>query len=173
MFAVFKDTLKYGCKEEQLSIVQTSRSKSRGQLTRKLSTQRIKHPQQRLRGLSRGRRLGKHVHHAVCGFGGERWIGGAPVDGYDPTTRTLVQYQGCHCHCHGCRRCFSNNRGKIVSHNQTLENRFLATVERTRALRDAGCRVMDKWGLWRSKSARSYTKTRYEDLPLLNLLRLR
>ena len=29
-----------------------------------------------------------HIHHAACGHGGERWVERAPVDGYDPKTRT-------------------------------------------------------------------------------------
>jgi len=30
-----------------------------------------------------------HIHHALCGHGGERWIAGAPVDGYEPPTKTM------------------------------------------------------------------------------------
>jgi len=30
--------------------------------------------------------LGTHIHHAMCGHGGERYILGAPVDGYAPDT---------------------------------------------------------------------------------------
>ena len=29
-----------------------------------------------------GKQLGIHIHHVMCGHGGERWILGAPVDGY-------------------------------------------------------------------------------------------
>ena len=28
-----------------------------------------------------------HIHHAMCGHGGERWVERAPVDGYNPETR--------------------------------------------------------------------------------------
>jgi len=76
--------------------------------------------------------LTKHINHALCGHGGERLIVGAPVDGYDPTTKTALQYQGCHWH--GCRRCFPNDRDEVVNHIQTQENCFCATVERKRAL---------------------------------------
>ena len=31
-----------------------------------------------------GKRLGIHIHHAMCGHGEERWILGAPVDGFAP-----------------------------------------------------------------------------------------
>ena len=78
-----------------------------------------------------------HIHHAACGHGGERWVERAPVDGYNHETRTAFQYHGCHWH--GCRKCYPNDRNKIVGHNnQTREDRFKATVERTEALRAAG-----------------------------------
>ena len=50
----------------------------------------------------------KHIHHAMCGHGGERWIEGAPVDGYHHKTKTIFQYHGCPWH--GCRGCFPGMR---------------------------------------------------------------
>lgn len=74
-----------------------------------------------IRWLTReSRRLGKHVHHVACGHGGKRRIVRAPVDGYEPTTRTVFQYHGCHWHQYP--RCFTYNHDKIVSHNQTSED---------------------------------------------------
>jgi len=87
--------------------------------------------------------LGQHIHHALCGHGGERWIEGAPVDGYDPKTKTVFQYHGCHWHV--CRRCFLNTREEIINHGETRKNLFLATAARTQALREAGYRVIEKW----------------------------
>ena len=85
-----------------------------------------------------------HIHHAACGHGGERWVERAPVDGYNHETRTVFQYHGCHWH--GCRKCYPNDRNKIVAHNnQTREDRFKATVERTEALRAAGYQVIEGW----------------------------
>jgi len=43
---------------------------------------------------------GLHIHNAYCGHGGERAIAGALVDGYEPITKTVFQYHGCHWH--GC-----------------------------------------------------------------------
>ena len=54
-----------------------------------------------------------HIHHAACGHGGKRWVERAPVDGYNPKTRTVFQYHGCHWH--GCRKCYPNDRNKIIS----------------------------------------------------------
>ena len=85
-----------------------------------------------------------HIHHASCGHGGERWVERAPVDGYNHETKTVFQYHGCHWH--GCRKCFPHDRNRIITHNnQTREDRFKATVERTRKLRAAGYRVIEAW----------------------------
>jgi len=48
------------------------------------------------------------------------------------------------CHWHGCRRCFPNTRDEIV-YDQTREDRYLVTMERTRALRAADYHVIEKW----------------------------
>ena len=58
-------------------------------------------------------KLGKHIHHAMCGHGGERVVpivvkdvkGKAnlvsiKVDGYEPETKTVYQFHGCKWH--GC-----------------------------------------------------------------------
>ena len=49
---------------------------------------------------------GRHIHHALCGngrkrvmlnsFGHELYL----VDGYNPVTKTIYEYNGCRCH--GC-----------------------------------------------------------------------
>jgi len=85
----------------------------------------------------KGARRKIHIHHEACEHGGERWVDRAPVDGYDPKTRTVFQYHGCQCH--GCRKCYPNDLNKSITHNdQTREDRFKATVKRTKALRAAG-----------------------------------
>ena len=85
-----------------------------------------------------------HIHHAMCGHGGERWINGAPVDGYEPRTRTIYQYHGCPWH--GCRTCFPQGRERIIGDgDKTLDERFVATKKRTKDLREAGYRVVEVW----------------------------
>jgi len=85
--------------------------------------------------------LGIHIHHAMCGHGGERWILGVPVDGYTSRPETIFQYHGCWLH--GCRRCFADRNTKIA-HGKTREL-YIATAERTQKLREAGYRVIEKW----------------------------
>ena len=85
-----------------------------------------------------------HIYHAACGYGGKRWVERASVDGYNHETRTVFQYHGCHWH--GCRKCYPNDRNKIIARNDhTREDRFKATVKRTKALRAAGYHVIKAW----------------------------
>ena len=88
------------------------------------------------------KRLGIHIHHAMCGHGGERWILGAPVDGFDPKSGTIFQYHGCWWH--GCRRCFPD-RDRRIAHGKTREELYTAALERTRAFINAGHTVIEKW----------------------------
>ena len=58
---------------------------------------------------------GKHIHHKMCGYGGERmvtvWVLNDKdekepahflVDGYEPETNIVYQFHGCHWHAHTC-----------------------------------------------------------------------
>ena len=54
--------------------------------------------------------IGKHIHHALCGHGGERVIRDSEgnevckVDGYEPETKTVFQYHGCKWHSCPCQK---------------------------------------------------------------------
>ena len=107
------------------------------------------------------KRLGIHIHHAMCGHGGERWILGAPVDGYDPKSGTIFQYHGCWWH--GCRRCFPDGDRRIA-HGKTREELYTATLKRARALINAGHTVIEKWeydDIKTLKSRQKRTRTRF------------
>ena len=78
----------------------------------------------------------------MCGHGGERWVERAPVDGYNPETKTVFQYHGCYWN--GCRKCYTHDRDRIIDHNdQTREDLFKATKKHTGFLRKAGYRVVE------------------------------
>ena len=60
-------------------------------------------------------KVGTHMHHKMCGHGGERQVTvwylnfkgerdytTYPVDGYEPETRTIYQFPGCKWHGHTC-----------------------------------------------------------------------
>jgi len=88
------------------------------------------------------KQLGIHIHLSLCGQGGERYILGAPVDGYARKPKIIFQYHGCWWH--GCRPCFADRNTKIA-HGRTREELYLATEARTKKLREAGYRVIEKW----------------------------
>ena len=63
-----------------------------------------------------------HIHHALCGHGGERWI----VDGYEPTTKTVFQYHGCHFH--GClAHCKQNDARELLRKTRQQEQKIKNT----------------------------------------------
>ncbi|KAL9959464.1 hypothetical protein ACROYT_G032790 [Oculina patagonica] len=98
-----------------------------------------------------------HIHHAMCGHGGEPWIEKAPVDGYDPISKTVFQYHGCHWH--GCLKCFPTERDKkIFRFDQTRDDRLKATLERTSFLRQKGYNVVEIWAC----EAKKINGTSYE-----------
>jgi hypothetical protein len=77
---------------------------------------------------------GLHIHHAYCGHGGERWIAGAPVDGYEPTTKTVFQYHGCQFH--GCSaHCKRNNARELRKKTRQQEQK----------IKDAGYQLVVVW----------------------------
>ena len=92
---------------------------------------------------------GIHIHHALCGHGGERYIFNVPVDGYHPETNTVFQYHGCLWH--GCKQCYPTpaerqevirmDRGKAI----TRKVAYGLTLQRAQHLRDAGYTVVEKW----------------------------
>ena len=88
---------------------------------------------------------GVHIHHHLCGHGGERWIAGAPVDGYDPVNKTVYQFHGCHWH--GCPRCFSSERERqqVVRENCTREEAYETTLQRDAKIREAGYELVVRW----------------------------
>ncbi len=72
------------------------------------------------------RNIGKHIHHALCGHGGERCVKNGKkeilVDGYEPTSKTVFQFYGCKWH--GCP-CASDDKkryNKTLKMEQTIKN---------------------------------------------------
>ena len=107
------------------------------------------------------KRLGFHIHHASCGHGGERYLLGSPVGGYEPKTRTVFEFHGCFFH--GCPRCVKKKRdvptkiGKTEKQpGKTPNQLYRATLAKTAALRREGYTVVEKWGC----------EYRYEGTPL-------
>ena len=91
-----------------------------------------------------------HIHHARCGHGGERYILGAPVDGYHPETKTIFQFHGCFWH--GCQKCYpyASQRKEVVRRDRqgraiTRKVAYGLALMRTNHLRASGYTVVEKW----------------------------
>ena len=83
----------------------------------------------------------RHVYN-----GGEVRLEGELVDGYDATTRTVYEYNGCFFH--GCPLCFPKTRLSSVSRlrsDRTMQECFEATLTKRRKLESAGYTVVTKW----------------------------
>ena len=65
------------------------------------------------------RHRGIHIHHQLCGHGGERFIAGSFVDGYHPKSKTVFQYHGCYFH--GCSWCYLGERAKRKCYTPTAK----------------------------------------------------
>ena len=61
---------------------------------------------------------------------------GAPVDGYDASSKTVYQFHGCYWH--ACPTCFPNA-------DDEFKQRFFQTQRRTTQLRQSGYRVVEMW----------------------------
>ena len=83
--------------------------------------------------------IGKHIHHALCGHGGEFSvkIGGKKifVDGYEPKTRTIFQYHGCKWHGCPCRK----------ERNSLDEKRYSKTIELEEKMKEQGFKLFSVW----------------------------
>ena len=81
--------------------------------------------------------------------GGEQVLqiksGRVTVDGYDPITKTMYEFQGCEYH--GCKKCKPNNRHTKAFHHpdRTVEEIFQVTQRKTELLKQAGYTVIEQW----------------------------
>ena len=83
--------------------------------------------------------IGKHIHHALCGHGGEFSviISGKKffVDGYEPKTRTIFQYHGCKWHGCPCQK----------ERNSLGEERYAKTKELEKKMKEQGFKLISVW----------------------------
>ena len=83
--------------------------------------------------------IGKHIHHALCGHGGEFSviISGKKffVDGYEPKTRTIFQYHGCKWHGCPCKK----------ERNSLDEERYAKTIELEKKMKEQGFKLISVW----------------------------
>ena len=82
---------------------------------------------------------GKHIHHALCGHGGEFSVKIGKkiffVDGYDPKTRTIFQYHGCKWHGCPCRK----------ERNSLDKERYSKTIDLEKKMKEQGFKLISVW----------------------------
>ena len=71
------------------------------------------------------------------------------VDGFDVTTNTVYEFQGCFTH--GCPRCYPNRHEKHVHHyDRTMQDVYETTQQKISLLQSMGYHVVEMWGCdWR------------------------
>ena len=81
-------------------------------------------------------RIGGHIHHALCGHGGERCVvinkKEILVDAFDSETLTVYRFHGCKWH--GCP-CIAGSTNDKYQKTLDLENQ----------IRSLGCNVVSVW----------------------------
>ena len=89
--------------------------------------------------------IGKHIHHALCGHGGEfyvevkdeerDWVEDIPVDGYEPESNTIFQYHGCKWHGCPCQK----------ERNSLEEERYTKTIDLEKKMKEQEFNLISVW----------------------------
>ena len=89
--------------------------------------------------------IGKHIHHALCGHGGEYYVTvkddeedrekEIPVDGYEPESKTIFQYNGCKWHGCPCQK----------ERNSLDEERYAKTIDLQKRMEEQGFKIVSVW----------------------------
>ena len=89
--------------------------------------------------------IGKHIHHALCGHGGEFYAEmlitkeacekNIPVDGYEPESKTIFQYYGCKWHGCPCQK----------ERNSLDEERYSKTIDLQKWMEEQGFKIVSVW----------------------------
>ena len=97
---------------------------------------------------------GRHIHHALCGHGGEYYVHlyagkeknsharEIPVDGYEPKSNTIFQYHGCKWH--GCP-CQKRKERNSPEEEISAEQRYAKTIELEKKMKEQGFKIVSVW----------------------------
>ena len=98
--------------------------------------------------------IGRHIHHALCGHGGEYYVylyagkekdsraREIPVDGYEPESNTIFQYRGCKWH--GCP-CQKRKERNSPEEALIAEQRYAKTIELEKKMKEQGFKIVSVW----------------------------
>ena len=105
--------------------------------------------------------LGRHIHHAMCGHGGERCVTYTTpkgkeveimVDGFDPELSTVYQFHGCKWH--GCP--YQGNPNDL---------RYILTMESDNFIRSLGHKVISVWECEKPLLSKRFLKKEFVPYP--------
>ena len=98
--------------------------------------------------------IGKHIHHALCGHGGEFYVTvkdeeedrekEIPVDGYEEATKTIFQYYGCKWHGCPCQKSGSSEQSS-KERNSLEEERYAETIELEKMMKEQRLKIVSVW----------------------------
>ena len=101
---------------------------------------------------------GRHIHHALCGHGGERVIDKeekCKVDGYEPISKTVYEYNGCKWHGCLCRPDRTN----------VDRNRYVATKDKEKVIKELGYNLVTAWECEKPPKAKRYFRKEFRAYP--------
>ena len=98
--------------------------------------------------------IGRHIHHALCGHGGEYYVRlyagkeknsharEIPVDGYEQKSNTIFQYHGCKWH--GCP-CQKRKERNSLEEERSADQRYAKTIELEKKMKEQGFKIVSVW----------------------------
>ena len=101
--------------------------------------------------------IGRHIHHALCGHGGEYYVylyagkeknshaREIPVDGYEPKSNTIFQYHGCKWHGCPCRKERNSLEEALIGEERSAEQRYAKTIELEKKMKEQGFKIVSVW----------------------------
>ena len=102
---------------------------------------------------------GRHIHHALCGHGGEYYVHlyagkeknsharEIPVDGYEPESNTIFQYHGCKWHGCPCQKRKERNslEEERIAEERSADQRYAKTIELEKKMKEQGFKIVSVW----------------------------
>ena len=103
--------------------------------------------------------IGRHIHHALCGHGGEYYVHlyagkeknsharEIPVDGYEPKSNTIFQYHGCKWHGCPCQKRKERNslEEALIAEERSADQRYAKTIELEKKMKEQGFKIVSVW----------------------------
>ena len=103
--------------------------------------------------------IGRHIHHALCGHGGEYYVHlyagkeknsharEIPVDGYEPESNTIFQYHGCKWHGCPCQKRKERNslEEERIAEERSADQRYAKTIELEKKMKEQGFKIVSVW----------------------------